>query len=165
MSKKIPLSQGLYATVDDEDYEWLMAMGKWHTVQRENTFYAATNRSWPRRKKIYMHRLVLEHHTGQTGVHTDHMDRDGLNNQSPNLRWASNSQNNMNKGPQANNASGFKGVSSHQGRWMAQIKIDGKKKHIGMFGTPEDAARAYDKTAVELHGEFACLNFPEEVSP
>jgi len=48
------------------------------------------------------------------------------------------------------------------GRFCAKIQHNSKKVWLGRFKRAIDAARAYDKKAIELHGEFACLNFPEE---
>ena len=60
----------------------------------------------------------------------------------------------------------YRGVSQHRGSstWFAQIirKSDKKKIYLGIFKTQQEAARAYDKKSLELHGEFAYLNFPEE---
>jgi hypothetical protein len=61
-----------------------------------------------------------------------------------------------------NNKSGYKGISrsSTTNKWVAGIRFNGKRKHLGTFGSAEEAARVYDKAAKLLHGEFACLNFP-----
>jgi hypothetical protein len=90
----------------------------------------------------------------------DHRDQDGLNNRRTNLRVATQSQNLSNRGPQKNNTSGYKGVSlcKATGRWQAIIQYGRKKKRLGRFDTPEQAALAYDKAAVALMGEFAVLN-------
>ena len=159
MPKQIPLSQGLYAVVDDRDYEWL-SQWKWHAYRDGSTFYAVRDIHRPNRETVKMHRLILERHTEGTETNADHKDRDGLNNQLSNLRWASNSQNQANKGPRADNECGYKGVCKDQGGWKAQIRIGGKPKHLGRFDTVEQAARAYDEAAKKLYGEFAWLNFP-----
>ncbi|MGY6251761.1 NUMOD3 domain-containing DNA-binding protein [Bosea thiooxidans] len=70
------------------------------------------------------------------------------------------------KGPQKNNVSGYKGVrpSSSKMRWLAKITTD-KPRELGSFGTPEEAARAYDTAAVAAWGAGNCyLNFPAEHS-
>lgn len=47
-------------------------------------------------------------------------------------------------------------------RWRTRISLNGKRICIGDYGTAEEAARAYDRAARELHGEFARLNFPDD---
>ena len=64
----------------------------------------------------------------------------------------------MNRGLQSNSTSGFKGVSNCKGKWQAHIKLNGKKINLGTYVHKEVAARAYDKKAMELFGEFAVLN-------
>jgi hypothetical protein len=87
----------------------------------------------------------------------DHIDLCKLNNQRVNLRAATRSQNQHNKGLQRNNTSGFKGVcwSSARQKWKAQIKSGGKKIHLGLFSTPQEAHEAYKLGALKYHGEFA----------
>lgn len=84
----------------------------------------------------------------------DHISRNTLDNRIENLRLVSQKQNNENRlGPQRNNKIGFKGVCSvsRSGRYRAQIKHEGKKLHLGCFGTPEEAYAAYCNAARELH--------------
>lgn len=155
MTKQIQLSKGLVALVDDEDFEWLSEF-KW-CVNDEN--YAIRNvqknGKWTTTR---MHRDVLN---APDFMQVDHVNCNPLDNRRCNLRLATNSQNQRNRGSNKNNKSGFKGVSWRVSRqkWLAQIEIDGKGKHLGYFDTPEDAAQAYDKAARELHGEFAKTNF------
>jgi hypothetical protein len=70
--------------------------------------------------------------------------------------------------------SGFKGICFKRnvgkwvpigGIWTGRISIDGKRKHLGYFSTPEEAARAYDKAALEHFGPGCYLNFPEKPTP
>lgn len=87
----------------------------------------------------------------------DHRDCDPLNNRRSNLRVATSSGNGANR-KRAWAASGYKGVYSHGDRWRAQITKDQRRHHLGLFVTPEEAARAYNEAAVRLFGEYAHLN-------
>lgn len=81
-----------------------------------------------------------------------------------NLRLATYSQNNCNIGKKLfilGTTSKYKGVYKYKGKqkpWWAYIKTGGKRKSLGYFSTEEEAARAYNKAALELHGEFANVN-------
>lgn len=112
-------------------------------------------------KHYYLHKMIAEK-LGWFG-RIDHIDRNRLNNHRSNLRQATNSQNLANANLSISNKSGFRGVYKHtkSGKWIAQICISGKNKNLGSFNIPEDAARAYDKAALEIFGEFANPNFKE----
>lgn len=161
--RHIKLSQGKVARVSPADFE---ALNKytWHCYKSTNgKYYAARNN--PRKHKdgkylIKMHRQVLglKKHDKKT---VDHINGDTLDNRRSNLRVATNQQNCFNRGPQSNNSSGYKGVYKHSqyDKWVAQIKKGDTRVHLGVYSTAQDAARAYDRAAIELHGEHGRLNF------
>lgn len=138
--------------VDDEDYEFLEQF-KWQ-VDREKSVKTHAN---PRLKDILMHRVIMK---PKKGVEIDHIDGNRLNNQKSNLRFATSSQNKINRGPRKDNKSGFKGVSWHKQRnlWTARIMTGGKYKHLGLFKTLEEAAEAYNAEATTYYGEYAWQN-------
>lgn len=164
MTKEIPLAHGKVAIVDDADYEWLMQW-KWSawTSRYHTTWYVKRDCYFPkgRRQRIYMHRLILDAAPGTT---IDHIDCNGLNNTRSNLRFASHAENVRNRGVQSNNTSGYKGVTfdKQKERWVALIFCENVKYYLGQFDSVEDAAAAYDKAALELHGAFANTNASRE---
>jgi hypothetical protein len=96
----------------------------------------------------------------------DHINHITTDNRINNIRLASSGQNGANKKKANNSFSDFKGVhwKKKNKRWCAQIKFNNKVIHIGLFSDQMAAAKAYDEKAKILHGEYACLNFPEEVT-
>lgn len=110
-----------------------------------------------RKCSVYLHRFIAG---GPAGHPVDHRNGDGLLNTRENLRVASYGQNAANRA--GSSLSGYKGVTQIRARFRARITIDGEETHIGQFGTAEEAARAYDKAAYGLFGEFAWLNFRDE---
>lgn len=154
MTKQIPLTQGKVAIVDDDMYEYLMQW-KWSAIKSRSTYYAKRNGGFPFRKMILMHRVIMN---TPDGMETDHRDHDGLNNTRANLRNCTRSQNLRNH--KTRNSSGFKGIKMHQGKWRADIYVDGKRIYLGSSSNAEDAAKLYDEAAKKYFGEFANLNFP-----
>jgi len=163
MTKQIPLSQGLFALVDDADFEWLNQW-KWSANKIGNTFYAIRKeRKRPFQKTIYMHREIMN---TPKGVQVDHINRDGLNDTRANMRNCTIAENSYNRKRVSTNHSGYKGVSwsKPNQKWMACIKMNNRSAYLGYFDTAEDAARAYDQAAKLNFGAFASLNFPLEQS-
>lgn len=109
-------------------------------------------------KNYYIHRLIYLMHFKHIPEFLDHIDGNGYNNKIENLRPATRRQNAKNQGVAKNNKTGFKGVCLKDGRITASICSDGEKYQLGAFNTTLEAAKAYDKKAIELHGEFAKTN-------
>ena len=117
-----------------------------------------TNIGW-KHKSYLAHRIIWLMHSGKWPTHDiDHIDRNPRNNRIENLRHVTRSQNKMNMGAKADNKIGIKGVNRKRGRWVAQIQKDGKKTHLGYFGTPEEAGAAYKAAAKIIHGVYAPLS-------
>ncbi len=104
--------------------------------------------------KIYMHTYITRLD------YVDHINMDTRDNRRCNLRLATQSQNLCNVGRKVTNTSGYKGVSLHKasGRWQATIVKNRRQHHLGLYDTAREAALAYDRAALQLHGEFARTN-------
>lgn len=112
---------------------------------------------------VYMNQVpYLEHRIIYTiligdipsGMEIDHKDNNGLNNSIDNLRIATRSQNNTNRGKLKTNTSGFKGVTfiKSKNRWKAQLSIGKINKSFGLFKTPQQAYEAYKIGFVKIRG-------------
>jgi hypothetical protein len=159
--KKIELTQGQFALVDDEDFEYLNQW-KWYVAKGKYTNYAQRmDRSSGKRKTVRMSRVILK---TKTGFVSDHKDGNGLNNQKSNLRNCTRHENAMNKRiANRGKTSIYRGVSwySRYKKWKACILSGKDRKHIGYFDNEIEAAKAYDKKAISCFGEFLGeLNFP-----
>lgn len=139
------------ALVDDEDYQYLCCLN-WYLLKDDARDKAIVSSADGR--TLYLHRVIM----GNPVCLVDHIDRDIRNNQRSNLRLATNAENTRNSGPRVGL---YKGVCVKGKKYMAQIKFEGKNHYLGLFEYEMNAAKAYDRKARELFGEFAYLNFPE----
>lgn len=155
----IPLTRGLYALVDNEDYERLSKY-KWCAHKSGYAYYAkrATPIQEGKRRTILMHREVLGL---PKGAEADHRNGCSLDNRKTNLRPATRSENNYNQFPRKNVSSRYKGVGWYKPlkKWRARIQFNKKVIHIAYFDDEVKAAKAYDRAAKKLFGEFAKTNF------
>ena len=155
MTKQINLGKcGLFALVDDDfttDINWGFD-GRYVYFRRHIRMEGKKQKY----KKIYLHRLIMN---TPTGMDTDHINGDKLDNRRENLRITTRSQNSMNQ-KKTRGASKYKGVNWHnqRGYWKAEIKLNGKKKHLGVFLSELEAAEAYNLAAIEKFGKFAKIN-------
>ncbi len=151
--RQIPLGDGFYTYVDATDYEWL-SQWTWHL----RNGYAAR---YEGRKLIFMHREIMQ---PPKGMVVDHKNRNKLDNTRANLWVCTPRENARNRRKRRGAASRFRGVCHSRpcGKWTVAIWFEGKLLHVGSFAEEVEAARAYDRKAVELFGEKARVNFPEE---
>ena len=141
--------------IDDEDFEKLPTHN-WrlnsygYVVGFQKIAVGVYNRH------SFLHRIITN---CPKGLEVDHINGDKLDNRKSNLRIVTGQQNKMNRLAYKNNKLGLKGVCKDGKKYKATIKKNGIKKHIGLFNTPEEAARAYDKEAKKAFGEYARPNF------
>ena len=152
--KSIKLTMGKYAIVSPQDYDQLNK-NKWSVRISDRTFYALR---FENGKRIYMHNQIMH---PPKGFVVDHKYHNGLDNSRENLRLATPAQNSFNQRKLSHATSKYKGVyrNSRTGKWLAAIRYNGRKLHLGCFTSQKQAALAYDRAAKRYHREFACPNF------
>lgn len=136
--------------LDDADLDLIGSL-RWSITNGRSGLRYAVNRV----SGTYMHALILP------GDLVDHINRNGLDNRRSNLRPAAHWQNSGNTRGRGG-TSDYKGVCWHlaAGAWVAQIGHP--RRHLGIFDSEIEAARAYDRAAVERWGTYAFLNFSGE---
>ena len=150
-SRTAAYRDGLKFIIDVEDYERYVKGYSFTLNAKGYVVYSS-------RKDGLCNKLLSRVLFGEPdGMELDHINTDKLNNRRSNLRVCTRQQNNCNTNKQSNNTSGFKGVSffKRDQKFVAQIGINGKKRHLGYFATPEAAHEAYSQAALQHHGEFA----------
>ena len=134
MSKKINLTKGMVAIVDDDDYGWL---SKWSWCFQGR--YAVRGNSGGER--FYMHRAINK---TPEGMDTDHVNHNTLDNRRKNLRTVTTQQNRWNNRMPKHNTSGFMGVcwDKDRNKWTAKLGLMGKCIHLGRYVNKLDAIKA-----------------------
>ena len=165
---EIKLTQGQIAIVDDIDED--LSNFRWYA--RFDPGYTNGGQYIARRNKRgvligrtaeYLHRVIMERILSrqlEKGELVDHIDRNTLNNRRSNLRLATHSENMRNRDVPVSNTSGYKGVAYREdlNKWQARIVIANRRKSLGFFDNPIEAALSYNRAAIEYYGEFAVLN-------
>jgi hypothetical protein len=108
---------------------------------------------------VRLHRLIMG--VEDSTLVVDHINRNGLDNRRSNLRIVTSQENRFNsrKTHTLKNTSIYKGVQKRRNKWIARIGINRGRLFLGYFNTEEEAAKAYDKKALELYGDKAYTNF------
>ena len=138
--------------VSPEDQEHISGF-KWHHT---NGYAARYIRRSGKKSSMPMHHEIMG--IPKSGFVVDHINGNALDNRRNNLRIVSIRENVINQSLHKNNTSGFKGVSKFDSRWRAYITPNRKQISLGIHKTKEEAARAYNKAALEIYGAFAKLN-------
>ena len=154
---QIELTNGMTTIIDASDEKKVRAVGRWYVDRKRNGRFYATNHT-SAKSPVYLHRVLV---SAGKKEQVDHINGNGLDNRRMNLRVCSPSENQCNRGKEKSNTSGFKGVGfdKRNNKWYARVGFSKNKKWLGYFTSKTKAARAYDKVARQLHGEFAFLNF------
>jgi hypothetical protein len=148
--KKIPLTQGKFALVDDEDFEFINQWKWFYLLGRARRSVTVDKKQYC----LFMHTVIMG---GVKGV--DHINGNALDNRKINLRICTPAENSWNRKVHKNNQSGFKGVVRRKRKngyaYRVVIFKDGKQINIGTYSSVSEAREAYKSAAIKYFGEFA----------
>ena len=143
--KKIKLTQGKFALIDNQDY-WLVADFNWCAKKIRRNWYAHTGIRNPitgHWTTMVMHRLLA----GFPPFMLDHINQNGLDNRRKNLRPSNNSMNARNSRLRSDNTTGYAGVTWEKriSKWRVRIGVDRRRINLGYFNDIDLAVTAYQK--------------------
>lgn len=159
----IKLPCGLVTEIDECDASlldifpgWRIANGRVILTRYIKTEYGSL------RQDVYLARAIAK---PPREFDVDHKDRNPLNNKRSNLRFATKSQNVINRAKSSGKTSEYRGVSyakkAKSNPWRVYSRTPNGKRYHGSFASEVQAAMAADQIAITTWGEFAPLNFPE----
>lgn len=142
--------------VDAEDLDRVCA----HRWQAQRTSSKARGEYWYIRhrakgKWVWLHRVVTG--AGDQGLVVDHLNGDRFDNRKANLRISTHTMNMANMKLRADNTTGFRGVcpNKHRRKWVAKIRVLGKRVNLGSYSTPQEASLVFEAAAAERDKLFA----------
>jgi len=140
--KKIKLSQGKYALIDDSDFE-LVSKFKWSAYKSNYVYYASRSiKINGKIKTIKMHRFILN--ITNSSIIIDHINGNGLDNRRKNLRIGTKGDNNRNKKNIKKSSSKYLGVyKMASNKYRALIQLNNNKIFLGDFDSEYAAYNAY----------------------
>ena len=156
------MTQPRYAKVDPADY-YRLRKYEWVAQKIGRRCYARRRIAGGKKSRgslVYLHQEIIK---VPKGMVVDHINNDGMDDRSANLRAATPAQNMRNRKKYDRNCSSkYKGIHWYKqySKWSASIRFENKRIFLGYFKDEVEAARAYDAAARKYHKEFAVLNFP-----
>ena len=128
--------------IDKEDFNKLAGFNLSLSCSSKKFLYVRLSPS-----KRYLHRMIMD---APKGMVVDHINRNTLDNRKKNLRVCT-IQENLQNQKRENNKTGYTGVAVFpKGRFSAQITVNYKKIHLGLFNNVEDAYKVR-KAAEEIY--------------
>lgn len=136
-------------------YKWVPFYNKnSNTYYGKATMYISNNGKTGTRKSIYIHRLIC----GVTNPNdmVDHIDHNGLNDRTSNLRVTVNKKNlEHRKGKNSNNKSGYRNVAVIDGKFVVQLQLNGKNTKLGVFTDVDEAGAFAEDMRQKYYGKYA----------
>lgn len=144
-----------------EDYTWHVLFDKKRSEGRQ--FVLGTNISSENRTSqttLLLHVLIWKLIGNPKVKQIDHVDGNPLNNAENNLKDGSVQNQHNQRSLRRDNKSGVKGVNFHKAsnKWLAEIRINNKNIHLGVFNNILEAKEARDNAAIKYHRGFAVTN-------
>lgn len=109
---------------------------------------------------IYLHKLIAERFLDHTATPKKNLvgsiNSDKLDCRLQNLEYRSRAV--ASRKRKTSSKIGYTGVYKENNRYRAVISVNRKSIHLGMYATPEEAARAYNDKSRELYGRNGKIN-------